>query len=371
MNLIRFDAKRLPFQPIEKQVIYFDASPYSQKMSFGIATLIDKYYDEICRMFEAEGLEFCFLPHISRTLQLPELLSYFRPDLPPEELPQYLPTIRADSLAKYFANEVDVYRLPAGLIKYTGQKLGDNYLFNYVPFYGDSKEELLMEVKDYLHFNSSIFLENAIKIEKPHFNTVTHEYIEDSCPSLSTMPEVDLYETSAMAVETAEDVDITNMLTQAQLLIEQLRNHGVNDMVIEELFHPTKKLSRLHVKYSRIFLTDYQNMEIKMSPLPKALFLLYLKHPEGIRFCDLPDYRDELLHIYASFSGRDSMEEIRASIDDLTNPLSNSINEKCSRIRQAFLGKFDDRLAENYYITGKRGEAKRILLPRELVTWQE
>ena len=118
-------------------------------------------------------------------------------------------------------------------------------------------------------------------------------------------------------------------------------------------------------------LKDYQNMEIKMTPLPKALFLLYLKHPEGIRFCDLPDYRDELLHIYASFSGRDSMDDIRASIDDLTNPLSNSINEKCSRIRQAFLSKFEDRLARNYYITGPRGEIKKILLPRELVTWEQ
>ena len=107
-----------------------------------------------------------------------------------------------------------------------------------------------------------------------------------------------------------------------------------------------------------------------MSPLPKALFLLYLKHPEGIRFCDLPDYREELLHIYAGFSGRESMDDIRASIDDLTNPLSNSINEKCSRIRQAFLSKFEDRLARNYYITGPRGEVKKIMLPRDLVVWE-
>jgi hypothetical protein len=165
--------------------------------------------------------------------------------------------------------------------------------------------------------------------------------------------------------------DIESMLTQAQLLVQRLREQGVNDLVIEEIFHPTQRLSRLHVRYSRIFLPDYQNMEIKMTPLPKAVFLLYLKHPEGIRFCDLPDYRDELLHIYAGFSGRDSMDDIRASIDDVTNPLSNSINEKCSRIRQAFLSKFEDRLARNYYITGPRGETKKILLPRDLVTWEE
>lgn len=164
---------------------------------------------------------------------------------------------------------------------------------------------------------------------------------------------------------------LMKMLTMAQSLVTRLRENGVNDLVIEEIFHPTQQLSRLHVRFSRILLPDYQNMEIKMSPLPKAVFLLYLKHPEGIRFCDLPDYREELYHIYASFSGRDDANDIRASIDDVTNPLSNSINEKCSRIRHAFLSKFEEKLARNYYITGDRGTAKKIILPRELVTWEE
>lgn len=164
---------------------------------------------------------------------------------------------------------------------------------------------------------------------------------------------------------------LMKMLTMAQSLVTRLRENGVNDLVIEEIFHPTQQLSRLHVRFSRILLPDYQNMEIKMSPLPKAVFLLYLKHPEGIRFCDLPEYREELYHIYASFSGRDDANDIRASIDDVTNPLSNSINEKCSRIRHAFLSKFEEKLARNYYITGDRGTAKKIILPRELVTWEE
>ena len=145
--------------------------------------------------------------------------------------------------------------------------------------------------------------------------------------------------------EEVEADENEKMLTMAQSLVTRLRENGVNDLVIEEIFHPTQQLSRLHVRFSRILLPDYQNMEIKMSPLPKAVFLLYLKHPEGIRFCDLPDYREELYHIYASFSGRDDANDIRASIDDVTNPLSNSINEKCSRIRHAFLSKFEEKLA--------------------------
>lgn len=355
MKLIRFDANRLPFKPLMRQVIYFDASPLSMKMSYHVPQLIDRYYSEICRLFTAEGLEFCFLPRISRSLHLPELLSYFRPDLPPERRDGYLQTVTAENLARYFANEEDFDDyMPMGLIKYTGQRFGDDYIFSYMPIRGRTEEELLMAVKYYLQFNSD------------RSEQYSYRHFPDDAISNSMMAS----ESAACQVEDSS-YDINTLLSQAQQLVQQLRDQGVNDLVIEEIFHPTQRLSRLHVRYSRIFLPDYQNMEIKMTPLPKALFLLYLKHPEGIRFCDLPDYRDELLHIYASFSGRDNMDDIRASIDDLTNPLSNSINEKCSRIRQAFLSKFEDRLARNYYITGPRGEIKKILLPRELVTWEQ
>jgi len=58
------------------------------------------------------------------------------------------------------------------------------------------------------------------------------------------------------------------------------------------------------------------------------------------------------------------------SIEDVTNPLLNSINEKCARIRAAFIGEFDDYMAKYYYIDGKRGEPKKISLPRDLVVWE-
>lgn len=58
------------------------------------------------------------------------------------------------------------------------------------------------------------------------------------------------------------------------------------------------------------------------------------------------------------------------SVNDVTNPLNNSINEKCVRIREAFVVNFDERLAHRYYIDGRKGEPKRISLPDELIEWQ-
>ena len=54
-----------------------------------------------------------------------------------------------------------------------------------------------------------------------------------------------------------------------------------------------------------------------------------------------------------------------------TAPLNNSNNEKCARIREAFLLKFHEGLAENYFVTGKRGEPKMIKLSKDLIKWEE
>ena len=111
-------------------------------------------------------------------------------------------------------------------------------------------------------------------------------------------------------------------------------------------------------------------MEIKMEPLVKATYLLFLRHPEGIIFKYLPDYREELADIYQRIKPFGLNERALRSIEDVTNPCLNSINEKYARIRGAFISKFDERLAKNYYIFGSRGEPKKITLPRELVTWE-
>jgi hypothetical protein len=112
---------------------------------------------------------------------------------------------------------------------------------------------------------------------------------------------------------------------------------------------------------------DYGMQEVKLSPLPKALYLLFLKHPEGILFKELPSYRSELMNIYKNITLRESPDKAMESIMRMTDPYDNSVNEKCSLIRIAFLRVVSEEIAENYYITGDRGTPKKIALDRELV----
>jgi hypothetical protein len=119
----------------------------------------------------------------------------------------------------------------------------------------------------------------------------------------------------------------------------------------------------------RIYLGDNQK-EVRMEPLTKAVYLLFLKYPEGIVFKNLPDYRKELTYLYNKVRPWGLTNRTLQSVEDVTNPLLNSINEKCARIKKIFLGLLDSEVAEYYYIKGTRGKSKGISLPRDLVIWE-
>ena len=121
----------------------------------------------------------------------------------------------------------------------------------------------------------------------------------------------------------------------------------------------------------RILLPERFEMEIRMRPLVKTVFLLFLRHPEGIRFGDLRDYRDEMMDLYMGISGRNDREELARSIDRLIDPKDNSIHEKAANLTAALSRYFRPEQLPAYTITGKAGTPKRIRLDRILVTWEQ
>ena len=90
-----------------------------------------------------------------------------------------------------------------------------------------------------------------------------------------------------------------------QKQIEALSEAGYLSHLIkylEILQQTTRKLSRLKITSDyKIFLMDYEMKEVELSPLPKALYFLFLNHPKGISFKELPDYRAELMNIYKKY----------------------------------------------------------------------
>lgn len=152
--------------------------------------------------------------------------------------------------------------------------------------------------------------------------------------------------------------------------LAKLRQMGVTEQRLLKLLGLKEpKLSRMLVtKDLRIVMTDYQEQEVKMAALPKALYFLFLKHPEGMMFKQLSDHREELIEYYQMISNRVDLKTLRNSVDDLVDPFSNSINEKCSRIRRAFVSLFDESVAEPYCVSRGSGQLRQVKFDRELLT---
>lgn len=173
------------------------------------------------------------------------------------------------------------------------------------------------------------------------------------------------------------DAETRRLMQEVKEKAERLRLNGVSEWIIQRLVLPSEKLSRLVVTCDfRIILPDYNDMEIKMEPLVKSVYILFLEHEEGIRFKCLSDYRQRLAYIYNKVLEHSALtrtitpERKEESLSKVVDPLSNSINEKCARIKAAFLSMFDEHLANRYYIVGKSGGQKRISLPRNLIELQ-
>ena len=152
--------------------------------------------------------------------------------------------------------------------------------------------------------------------------------------------------------------------------IKQLLLKGFSASIIRSWLDEDVKLSRLRItKQYKILLVDYDK-EIKMGPLPKTVFLFFLRHPEGVRFSYLQDHIKELKMIYERVCKNDDLAKMQESIERLINPFDNSICEKCAAIKKAFLLNISDEVAKNYYINGAQGEKKGISLDRNLVEWE-
>ena len=175
-------------------------------------------------------------------------------------------------------------------------------------------------------------------------------------------------------------------------LVAQLQTEGRNDLLLKAIGVPLLeelrieaakgKLSRLVItKDYRFILADY-NKEVELQPVHKAVYLLFLAHPEGIEFKYLRDYREELLRYYMATAKLMDKDKIIEGVDHLVDPLDNAINEKCSRIKKVFLSMMDEYTASYYFISSHTQKhiagsnriwyerLKIITIPRELVIFE-
>lgn len=339
---IRVHFNGLPFKPNEKQIIFYDPlkeSEFSDYIGTNLAK-ISAYFQEI-------GFEFCYFPEIFSQLT-PEQVRYHFPNWNGEPLHK----VGNDLLKPYLAPEDrDIGACFLRLFDkhdetFSCYQLRPSFVMKWEDQLAYYQRGLMRGIKAYQNEEGNIMFSVVCNDSENYQRKIVFDIEKD-------------FEEQADKV-----------LDELKDFLKSVSVQGIREFVLNCSVPIESRLSRLVIDENyNIVLPEYGNIIIDLGPMPKAVYLLFLRHEEGINFKSLVDYKKELEGYYETLTNRTTRKIIEESIDAVVDPTRNTLNEKNSRIRQAFLKQMDECLAKNYCITGVRGEAKRITLPRELVEW--
>lgn len=222
----------------------------------------------------------------------------------------------------------------------------------------------------YLQNNTYVYTSNSIEKDTNLF--FCHLYISQLYTSIIDLQNKYLYWDSNKCVAEEPwllvqeeplplDAESAKLINEIYDRITILQKRGLSIRTIREALLSYQTPSRIRITSDmRILLTDYNDLELKFTPLCKTIYLFYLSHPEGIAFKQLTDHKEELLTIYQKCSPKNNPEQLLKHIENLTNPLHNSINEKTSIIQRDIAKVLDENLLSFYIIDGEKGSKHRI-----------
>lgn len=414
---INITFQNLPFTPESNQVIYIE-NHFNEQWN----ALIQDNYEPLKRAFHMKDRDFVYLPKLLLEPDVEEKVRYYAPYLSSQIVEKNL--VHSTLLLKYLQQPELQDSLSPTLIyspqsgeegtvtfsAVTLDELGESWIDDVIKEICPSRQarfalsgplerkgRLCSTLPDEEGEYLLDFRNSKAESYPPEGITesVSHETAEESCPypepkakksssalsrtlrklmgiiSEDTLHADEEDEQELPSIDEEEEMEITQLIETLQETAERLKLKGITLAAVHELIDLNNPLSRLVITDDfRILLPDY-HVEVKMKPISKAVFFLFLNHPEGIRLKELPDYYKELYNYYRQCQTRYSEPRMRITITELCNSSNNKINEVISRINCAFRKEFDDHLAKNYYVSGNAGGLYGISLDRELIEWEE
>lgn len=365
--------KRLPFEPEEKQVFYIE-NEYDRQVNDSIKA----NYDFLKWNYVDNGLSFVYLPLLLDGEEVEEKVRYYAPYLKTETIVSQ--SLLSSMMLDYMANPENRSKIIPSLL-YNARKEHGVCIFQGITIEGDATEfiiDALGDIQETFTITNEpddVFCSNVSEPENDNINTVDEaKYSTKRCQIKHYAYEKEeMHSVMACEEEVEEsEEDIHQVMRELRDTVRRLKLSGISLAAIHELIDNDEPLSRLVITEDyRIFLPDYNNIEIEMTTLPKALFFLFLRYPEGIVLKHMVDHHTELINIYKELKPNADQAKMQVTITQLCNPTKNRINENITRISSAFRSKFDDHLARNYYPQGKAGEPYSISLNPELIIWEE
>lgn len=110
--------------------------------------------------------------------------------------------------------------------------------------------------------------------------------------------------------------------------------------------------------------------QVPFRPLVRAVFILFLKHPEGILLKDRARFQKDLEDIYKVIAPEVDAEDRRRRVRKLTDLEDNAFSENLSVLNATLERILPVSQVHNYKIQGNNGYPRRIPLSPLLVHWE-
>lgn len=152
----------------------------------------------------------------------------------------------------------------------------------------------------------------------------------------------------------------------------QIMEHIRSQLLFRDRYQLTRRPSRVVITPGRepIRFIDMGNSQLRLSPLEKAIFILFLENSNGISFNRMSEHRERLQEVYMTVGHNLTLANLTNTLDDVTNPTENRLSEIVSKMRNKFSKHVGYEMADHYAIDGPRGARKKIKLDRTLVVWE-
>lgn len=124
----------------------------------------------------------------------------------------------------------------------------------------------------------------------------------------------------------------------------------------------TGRLSRIEIdRDTRIRLPEILDKPLGLNPLQRTVYILFLRHPEGIVLRLISDYARELEEIYRVVKSTTDSVRAREAIANLCDPINGTLHQQLSRIKTRILKVLPNKkIAYAYAIQGKHSDPYTI-----------
>ena len=163
------------------------------------------------------------------------------------------------------------------------------------------------------------------------------------------------------------DDEMLALVLELKAMASKLRAKGLDDDTLKDIVLTGDGKGVTLAAGGLMTFLDY-GATVRLNPMEKALYTLFLTHEEGIHIDDFWKYYDELVDIYRKMTRFEDELAITDAVDAVLDDNRVTLYANLSRIKKKVTEAAGRAAADKYAILRGKDNVYRLAVPRDLVS---